>query len=313
MAAANDDGFTMHACLGGLRSNIVDIDLSLVGKELNNLIIPAARVHAVEIGDLNVFGDPTKVTGDRTIAAPAGVMEAMRWGTKYFDARFYFMLQPARRPDVQAGTDCGKTDEQISAEVRTHLAWMALYLMLRGSYPSSVTKEAGRDVPKFLVDIFKTSLSPLGVAESLASFQLNKIDPRWIKEIDWSGAGAEFKQRLSLAVAGYRILGMFKVFRPKIDATEEEVAAYNWICNLARHPTDYNIMSATRSSTLIDRLGPWNKNLYSAIAQIFSVADIQEATALKILPAQANLDVRTNNWRTWPGTPLDFLNDPVKM
>lgn len=313
MATNTDHDDPRSASMATMVGPEVGIDFDLLGEELMEMISSAAHVARVEIGDLRIFGDPSKNDGKGGVAAPNDVLDAMMWGTKFFDARFYFMLDVTRRPPVQKGTRLKDPPAAVVALVGRRLSWMAMFMMLRGSYPSTEANAVGTNVPKFLKDIFSAELSPKGVADSLASFPLNKIKPDWIKTIDWSKAGPEFGQRLGLAVAGYRILGMFKIYDHKVNADSTEKAAHRWIKALAQHPVDYDIMSITRSPTLIAKLGPWNKNLYSAVFHIFSSQDIQEAIDRKIIPVQARLDTGVENWKTWSSITIDFLNSPVKL
>lgn len=313
MAANEDHDDPRSTSMATMVGPEVEIDFELLGEELMGMIANAAHVARVEVGDLKVYGDPAKNNGNGGIAPPADVLDALMWGTRFFDARFYFMLDATRRPPILEGTRSVDSPATMVATVGRRLSWMAMFMMLRGGYPSSEANVVGANVPKFLMDIFPANLSPKGVADSLASFPLNKIKPDWIKTIDWTQAGAEFGQRLGLAVAGYRILGMFKIYEPRSDADGVERAAHHWIRNLAKQPVDYDIMSITRSPALIAKLGPWNKNLYSAVWHIFSEHDIQEARSRKIIPAQARLDTGVYNWKTWHTITIDFLNDPVKL
>lgn len=313
MAAGGMFADPESACMASMNGPEVEIDFNLLGAELMGMISNAAHVTRVEVGDLKIFGDPETENEAGELTAPRDVLDALMWGTKFFDARFFFMLDVTRRPVVQPGTRLTDPESTVVANVGRRLSWMAMYMMLRGGYPSTDANVVGVNVPKFLMDIFGAGLSPKGVADELASFPLNKIKPDWIKTMDWSRAGVEFGQRLGLAVAGYRILGMFKIYRHKSDADATEVAAYNWIRELAQQPADYDIMSITRSPALISRLGPWNKNLYSAVYHIFSDQDIQEAVAHKIIPIQARLNTGVYNWKNWASIPITFLNSPVKL
>lgn len=314
MADGSDqDDVRVEPCMSGMIGNYVEIDPGVLGADLSDLILSGARIASVSVGDLRVYGDPASIDANGRFAAPITVLEAMKWGTKFFDARLYFSLDEERRPLTLRGQDIGMAEDALAAQTSRRLAWMAMYMMLRGSYPHVDSAVQGTDVPKFLLDIFDIGMTPKELADELASFPLNKINPMWIKMIDWSAAGPEFGQRLGLAVAGYRILGMFRLYEPKRSASAVERAAYVWIQQLAAQPPDYSIMSITRSPTLISRLGPWNKNLYSAVNSIFSDEDIADARSRKIIPAQAVLDTRTDNWKHWPSISLDFLNDPVKL
>lgn len=313
MGEVEENARKLSGMILGIRSDVVHIDIGKLGKDLAAIIEPAAHVRQVLRGDLHVFYK--KKAGDDPAAAeePGSITEAMKYGTRFFDAYVYFSMMPDDRPPVAVGQIDTRDDEAIAAELGKRMAWMALHLMIRGNYPEVDTQEPGKDVPQFLLETFGVQETPRAVSRGLASFPLSKIDPGWIKVIDWGTAGPEIRQRLGLSLAGYRLLGMFKNYRPKSDADRIEKDVFKYVREIAHMPLDYSILSATRQPSLVAKFGPWNKNLTNAILSIFSQADIADAVKHKVLSVMPKPQRNAENWRSWPSIGHGFLKDPVKM
>lgn len=289
---------------GRMSAAAIDIPMDVLGEHIMRLIGDVGKLHYVSPGDLHVFGRDAAVP-------PASVEDAMRYGTKLFDAVYYFACEQTDRPTIQTGRDGRDT---LAAEIlmaKKRLLWTAIFLMLRGSYPSSTGNQLGTDVPAFLVNIAGMRESPAVVAGGLASFNLQNIPTGWIRFIDWSAFAPEIKQRLALGLAGYRMLGPFKIYNVRDGAPPDVVDAFNWVRQIGSQRPDYDILSATRSSSLIARLGSWNKSLGNLILLAFTPAQITEMVANKILFQTPVRDPRADTWRTWVSGTQIVLSNPI--
>jgi hypothetical protein len=313
MAGADDHLAKLSGMILSLKCDAIQIDYKRMGKDLAILIEPAARVSGVTKSDLTVYGRVAEDSGVPVIIPPASIAEAMQLGTKFFDAYFYFLLEGDNRPAVREGQLSPRPAGEIADELNRRLSWMAIFLMIRGGYPRTATRAGVTDVPKFLQDFFPTTDTPLEVSKALSSFDINKIDPAWIKVLDWGKSGVVLREKLGRSFAGYRLLNMFMFYRPKADASVTELAAYDYIRGIGMKPLDYNVLSCTRSALLVQTLGPWNKNLTNAIRAIFSQQDIDDAVNRKILAVQPAHQSNASNWRNWAGLGYEYLNSPVRM
>jgi hypothetical protein len=289
---------------GRMSAAAIDIPLDVLGAHIMRLIGDVGKLHYVSPGDLNVFGA-------NAATPPTSVENAMRFGSKLFDAVYYFACEVTDRPAVKVGQDLGAGLPAEILMAKKRLLWTAIFLMLRGSYPSSTGAQLGSDVPAFLVNIAGMQDSPAVVAAGLASFNLQNIPTGWIRFIDWSAFAPEIKQRLALGLAGYRMLGPFKIYNVRDDATPEVIAAVNWVKQISSQRPDYDILSATRSSALIARLGSWNKSLGNLILLAFTPAQITEMVANKILFQIPVRDPRADTWRTWATGVQIALTNPI--
>lgn len=296
----------VSTALAGFDSLAIGLDIEDLGKKINELISDVGQINIVTAGDLVVAHDANG-------HAPATIVEALAYGTKFFDAVYYFAMDPPVRPATVAKIDVVGTKEQLVSAVKHKLLWTALFLMLRGSYPESDGVEVGRDIPAFLVNICGMNISPKEVAEGLASFDLKKINCGWIKSIKWDGLAPAIKQRLALGLAGYRLLGPFKIYECRANASAEVRAAFEWTRRVAVSKPDYAILSCTRSPALISQLGSWNKALGNLILQCFTDEEITEMLALKILFQRPTFDPRANTWRSWVASGELELNSPIAL
>jgi len=292
--------------LHSFESDIIKVDLTTLGNKIAELISDVGLLHTVTIGDLKVFG-----------AANGGtvqdVADALSYGTKFFDAMYYFAVPATQRPAIVAGTRNSTTLAADILMVKKRLLWTAIFLMLRGSYPTSASSALGTDIPAFLVNICGMNESPAICAAGLASFPLVSIKADWVKSIDWKTFAPEIKQRLALGLAGYRQLGPFKLYNVQATASADVVAAFNWVRAVATLPPSYDILSATRSAALISRMGSWNKALGNLMLLAFTDAELQEMVTNKIIYAKPVRDPRADTWRSWVASGVLASTNPIGL
>jgi len=111
-----------------------------------------------------VLPSDLRVRNIRADLPPQHVTEAMMYGTKFFDAAIYFALAIQDRPRVSQGERVRIGPEQMKKETCTHLLWVALFLMIRGHYPSAEGTAVGRNIPKFLRANCMMNVSPAQLA-----------------------------------------------------------------------------------------------------------------------------------------------------
>jgi len=216
----------VKSALNGFESLTIKLDVNELGARINELIEDVGKLGVVSVGDLQVYANAEG-------APPKTIVEAMENGTLFFDAVYYFANDTGTDVTLMPKVDTGMTKDQLITTAKQRLLWTALFLMLRGSYPESVGNDVGRDVPAFLRNICGMNESPANVAQGLASFDLKKIEPVWIRGITWSTFAAAIKQRLGLGLAGYRMLGPFKLYPCRADAPDEAKEAYEWVRAIA--------------------------------------------------------------------------------
>lgn len=296
----------VSSALNSFKIDVVELDVKILGTQIMRLIKDVGQLNIVSSGDLKVKGKD-----DQT--APTDLKEAMRWGTKFFDAVYYFALESGARPAHTVGTDCSSTLENDVLLTKKRLLWTAIFLMLRGSYPESATKVIGKDVPAFLSKICEMDESPLECANGLASFNLKSINPGWIREIQWGQFAPPIKQRLGLGLAGYRALAPFKLYSCRDDVHDDVKAAFKWVVNVAGKDYDYGILSCTRDAGLISKLGSWNAALGNLSLLCFTDEQLREMEMNKIIFKLPVRDPRADTWKIWVQSGDLVLSDPIGL
>lgn len=296
----------MENALNSFQSGIIDFNIEELGRAIMTQIQEVGRLHLIAAGDLQVFSVDVGTV-------PTDVKMAVRYGTKFFDALLYFALEGPRRPAVRAGQDHLDELPAIIMMTKKYLLWMAIYLMLRGSYPTDENNAIGANVPAFLRNICGMQISPAELSTNLASFELKNLNPNWIKQINWANFAPEIRQRLGLGLAGYRMLSPFSCYEVRVDAPEQVRDAAAWVARLNNQRPDYSILSCTRSPDIVNRFKSWNKALGNLILLSFTDAQIQEMVDNRIIFARPVRDPRSDNWRQWAAGGDLVLTDPVRL
>lgn len=296
-----------------LNSTQIRISIADLAKVINQAIQDVSKIHFVSPEDLNVYSIDAILQANGAATPPKNLVEALEYGTKFFDAVYYFSLTDALRPKVKEHPDKANRDVGRVAMAKQYLFLQALHIMIRGDYGKSSGTLTGVDVPQFLGKICGMKVSPLALSEALCSFEIQKVPKEWITELEWSDMAQSVQQRLGLGLAGYRLLGPFKLFPCKADASREALAAYEWVKNLASQPFDWALHSATREAALISKLGSFNKALTNLILECFTEDQIKVMIdgQVKILSVQPVRDPRANTWISWGGSEPLKLNNPI--
>jgi hypothetical protein len=296
-----------------LRSTNIKISLDDLSRIINQAIQDVSKIHFVAPEDLNVYAVDATSTGTSVGTPPKDLVQALESGTKFFDGVYYFSMTEALRPAVKANPAGVTKDENLVAVAKQYLFLQALHVMIRGDYGKSTGTAAGADVPAFLSQICGMRVSPAALSAGLCSFSIEKVPKGWIKGLQWSDMAQSVQQRLGLGLAGYRLLGPFKLFPCKQDASPEAKAAYEWVKALAGQPFDWALHSATRDPGLISKLGSFNKALTNLVLECFTPEQIAIMInpQVKILSVQPIRDPRANTWISWGNSAPLVLKDPI--
>jgi len=244
---------------------------------------------------------------------PVNLNEAISNGTKFFDAVYYF-ANGSPESVIVNGPLLGLDNLQVlKANISKRLFWMAVWVMIRGSYPSGAHMTAGPAIPSFLINICGMNESPDDTSRGLASFNLINIGTGWVRFINWAAMAPAVRQRLGLGLAGYRMLGPFKSYQLRDGVGADVRAAFEWVRDIATQPLDYGILSATRSPILVGRLGSWNKALGNLMLLCFTEADLRDMQENRIIFAIPRRDPRADTWRTWATGAAIVLEEPIGL
>jgi len=299
--------------IGELGLTTVNVNPETLASVIQLFLTDVSKIHSVDKADLQIRKDPNNIVPDT-------VAEAIRYGTKFFDAVYYFTLDdkegvamlPHYSTDVSLKQLVTKEQDWI-IRACNNLLVCYLHIMMRGAYPSNPKANEIQKVPAFFKSILGFD-SPLGnVANELASFDLNKIDMSWVKLIKTGSFNIAIKNRLSLGIPGYRMLMPFKLYPLKSGVSQEVKAAYEWVQKLVNRGFYWDIFPPTRSSQVTQKLGPMNAALGNLMLECFTQDQLKEMAeqSLKIIFDVPKKDQRANHWRSWSAITDLELQEPM--
>ena len=152
-----------EALIAGVAADSITWDIPGMGRAISHLIQGASENTEISADDIKLrciivpaetqgVDIEVKIDEEGTIAirhvrVPVNVEEAVIYGTPFFDTLCYFSLPLDRRPIPWVGTDGSGNRRQIWLNCKLSLCWMALFIMLRGTWYEADTQETGRDIP----------------------------------------------------------------------------------------------------------------------------------------------------------------------
>jgi hypothetical protein len=253
--------------LSGWMGKSLTLDPKYMGHGITDVLRNYGDADKVQIADLTIYwkDDTSK---------PPHMLSAMQWGTKFWDAFIYFGLPVAERPNPRKGT---KTKHSRSAIVRdncVHIAWMAMFLMTRGAYPTSSGKKIGQDVPHIIAKTMGMNCTPRELMMHLASFDLRKVDPAWVRFVDWSVLPKTLRNRLKMGIAGYRMPGAIKCLAAPSSKSDDAQKNYRWIVDLLDRDPLWAVFPPTRDDSGVNYFKDFNYECAAFIWAWYTPAQI---------------------------------------
>lgn len=300
------DGRRLAEGMGTIPTAVIDIDAISLAKAVWSYLRDVANIHNVTSADLTIFND---ATGKQ----PTTVKECLENGCKFFDSIYYIALENKNKVDHKRFDSVPGREVLSIGDVQRNLLLLYLYIMFRGNYPINDGKTIGKDIPAFLNNMLGFKNTPLSIAESLASFNIQKVPIDWIKHIDVKKFSPAIQQRIALGCPGYRMMTPFIHYECKQGVSQLVKDTHEWVRQIAMRPADWGIFPGTRDPSIIQRLGALNKNLGNLMLECFTSVQLQEMASqnIKMIYEIPVHDARYENWRVWSKiTDLD-LNNPI--
>jgi len=279
---------------GSLSVSEVNLESSILGDAINQLLHDVRISAPVILDDLQVYKSPKG-------AVPTTVSQALHNGTKFFDAAYYLSLsnvEGIKLLDYDNDNRCG---EENAVSQRKHAMILAIWCLLRGSYPHGQAVQPGTDVPAFIQNILGYRGTGTELTELLCSFDIMKIPLDWLKSVAWNRLPIEVRQRLSLGMAGFRLFTPFKILTPRNNISEQAKKAHDIVLALIRSGPTWDLFPPTRSAVVAARFGSLNKALESLMVNVFEDSDLAKITGgdLKVLFRKPVDDLRFQGWMSW--------------
>jgi len=292
--------------LGAVNFNVATFDFEQLATAIQNFIEFGSKKGHILINELCIVSD-----ADPIPEAFDDVADAIQNGTKFFDACLYLSLPSDQRPAIRAIADNERPTTKEYGQIGEAIFVIYFYLLTRARVPARTGEDANHPVPRFLTNVLSLTRGIPYYLSLIAGFDIAKMDHKWIKAINMSTLGDEFRNRAGLGVAGYRMLGPFKAYTPKANISAGLTAAINVAKQIATAPPDWNVHPLTRNPTLLSNLGNLNKNLGNLILDVFTDEQIREMIASKMIFAKPTREPTHIQYRTWTTQQLITFNDPV--
>lgn len=292
--------------LGRIDFNSIEYHPGELSEALSLFVYEGSKKGIIAIDDITIItSDPA---GTQSYAT---VKEGLLQGNRLFDMLMYFSIPEANRPRPR-GLEQGEVYEVIpDREVARCVFYLAFFLMTRANVPSGADRTVGSAVPAFLRNVLAFTESSEQIVSKIATFDLSKMDHKWIKHINWRKIGNESLNRIGLGPAGYRNLAPFKLLTPRDGLPQNLVEAVEVARSMATQPADWAIHPITRSPDFTQRYGPLNANLGNLATKVFTEDDLQRLVDQKILFKMPEDDLRNTMYLNWKRDMQFVSSDPI--
>lgn len=291
----------VHVSLGsGVAQRLCLTTVKIDPLELAKLLAPyvahGSKLRSLDKEEIVVRRNP-KLVAPQDVTIPW----LMEMGNPFFNCLFWVNMSEDERVPLK-GWKKGQKPKAITAQqVCEALFYQYFMIVTRSSTSDAEGKVIGRDVPNFLAGVLGLKNAPKYYAELLATFDLGKLDPAWARYIPQPDLSQEARSRLSLGVAGYRMLGPFKLLRPVKGLRPAMVAAYEFAAGMAYQDPMWSIHPATRDAGILSTYGPLNSNLGNLMLEVFSYAELSSLVSSKALYKIPTFDATARNYENWRG------------
>jgi hypothetical protein len=281
---------------GNPNFKIVDIDPTAIAKALQIYLERGSKLTGVSLDDIKT-ALPKVVTNPAT-ATLVNLLEA---GMKIFDALVWLSAgRPATHPLTK---DAAATDNDVLSlhEVARAVFYNYFFILTQARYPVRSTTVEKPKVPNFLSVVMGMAEDQGVYVNRVCSFEPEKFDKRWVKEVNFAGLGQETMSRFGLGVAGYRMAGPFKLYTPEKTYDTKLAPAVKFATELATAPPTWDIHPATRNPAVLTKRGNLNKNLANLILDVFTEEQITEMVNTKVLYRKPVREPTARNYLSWTG------------
>jgi len=296
----------MSIPLGEISFSSISYKSEDLAKALSEFVIEGSKKGIILVSDITIItSDPDRVQ------AYTSVKEGLNQGNKLFDMLMYFALPADTRP-VPRALNGGEIWPVIDdGQIARAVFYLAFYLLTRANVPRGNDQTTGSIVPAFLKNVLSFNESPDVIMGKIATFDLGKMDHKWIKYIEWGAIGSEALNRIGLGPAGYRMLSPFQLLVEKPDLPENIQQALAVARSMARQPADWEIHPITRSPAFTQKYGPLNANLGNLMRIAFNMDDLERLKNNKVLYNIPEEDVRNTAYLNWKSDMAFVSKDPI--
>jgi hypothetical protein len=284
------------AITGIVNFGVHHIDPIEVAKAFQTYLDTGSKLTGVSLDDIStavsiVPNDPTRVT----------LVDLLKIGMKLFDAVVWLTAgRPASHPLV-ANPTMNKDSINSMHEIARSTFYCYFMLLVQARYPVRSTSPDRPTIPNFLRVIMGMDKDQGIYVDNICSFEPSKFNPKWVEYIRFNNFGQESLSRFGLGVAGYRMFGPFKLYRPKPDVDQNLLPAIEFAKKVATAPASWDVHPLTRKPDVLTKRGNLNKNLGNLMLDCFSQGDLEEMARVKIIfkiPEREPTHRQYKEWRS---------------
>lgn len=292
--------------LGDISFTSIAYNSEDLANALEGFVLEGSRKGIVSVSDIDI------VTTDPDGTDSFGTVKAgLSQGNKLFDMLMYFAIPAGDRPRPRA-LNAGEEWPVIGdSEIARCVFYLGFFLLTRANVPHGADTTTGTSVPAFLKNVLAYQDSPSSIMSKISSFELGKMEHKWIKHINWRNLGTESLNRIGLGPAGYRMLSPFKLLKVKDNLPADISSAVTVARSMATQPADWAIHPITRAPEFTQKYGPLNANLGNLMLKAFEMADLQMLVDQKVLFKIPEVDLRNTAYANWSNDMAFESSDPI--
>jgi len=318
---------TVSTQIRSINFGTIDINPKEFAAILQRYIVQGSQRYTLSLKDIQVYANPSwDIEGKETTSVieidgktVANTLEGLlAVGTRFLDAVVFLSLPNNQKPspEVHPIPKSITPPPQIAtynnhSEIAKCMFFSFFYLLTRARAHAITGYITTKVVPSFLKNVLSISRQPHEVADYLSSFDMNNLDPAWIRHIVLKDIGREALNRFGLGVAGYRLTAPFKLREPNRPGWETYKNAVEVAKSFATEPACWNFHPATRDPDLLTRYGNINKNLGNLILLVYTNDTIEELVSARTLYQKPPNEVAYTNFTTWTPDMAYKCADPI--
>lgn len=280
---------------------LIHIDPQQTALAFQTYLDTASKLTGVSLDNINrsVITQPADV---RNVT----LVDLLKIGMKLFDAIVWLTAgRPASHP-LEIDPGMKKDDIPTMHDIARSVFYCYFFLIVQARYPAAPGIDNPPKVPNFLVTIMGMNKPQGHYVETICSFEPEKFDPAWAKEVSFRNFGRETLSRFGLGVAGYRLFTPFGVYDHKQGISQNLINAFTFARTVARSDNTWSLHPLTRDPNVLTVRGNLNKNLGNLILEVFTDEQIDEMVRSKMLYARPQHEPTQKNYMTW--SPVDDIS-----
>jgi len=261
----------LNQAIGDIAFEDIHFDAASVGYIFQKFASEGSKRYRVTKADLHIINRTAN-----NVAPYLTIKDAIAGGTRLFDAMAYFAMNAADRPTVvHVALQTGEIDPDIN-EIARSFFFVYFYLISRGRAPAFNQADATGMPPAFLTRVLSITGTESEIVKKVASFDINKMDNRWIKYIDNTLLGTEAINRLALGNAGYRLASALSQPTRQINIAPAAINAQASIVKLLEKGALWDVHPVTRTPEFLSLVKNFNKNLENVMMYYFTQQDLED-------------------------------------